>query len=158
MKQVFLEDFPDNKFDTVPLLSIIKTIEKFIKEIKPDRIYTHHYGDLNIDHRITFDAVITACRPVKKENMRKILAFEVPSSTAWNAPAANNYFMPNVFVDISDTIEKKIEAMRLYKTEIRDYPHPRSIEMIQALAKVRGGAAGMEMAEAFILIRELIYR
>ena len=107
------------------------------------------------DHRITFDAVLTACRPVENNPVKKILSFEVPSSTEWNIPMASTSFNPNVFEDITKTIDKKVEAMSIYKTEVRLPPHPRSIEKIKAFVEARGGAAGMYYAEAFMLIREL---
>jgi LmbE family N-acetylglucosaminyl deacetylase len=155
VKKVFFEIFPDNKFDTTSLLDIIKTIERYVQEIKPEVIYTHHRGDLNIDHRITFDAVLTACRPVGVNPVKKILSFEVPSSTEWNVQVASTSFTPNVFENVSKTIGIKLEAMSAYKTEVRLPPHPRSIEKIKAIAEARGGAAGMDYAEAFMLIREL---
>lgn len=154
-KEVFLEDLPDNKFDTIPLLDIIKIIEGHIQKINPDVVYTHHRGDLNIDHRITFDAVLTACRPIEGNPVKKILSFEVPSSTEWNIQDASTRFNPNVYEDISGTIDIKIEEMSAYKNEIRLTPHPRSVEKIYSLAETRGAAAGMNFAEAFMLIREL---
>ena len=155
VKKVFFESFPDNKFDTISLLSMVKTVERYVQKIKPEVIYTHHRGDLNIDHRITFDAVLTACRPVENNPVKKILSFEVPSSTEWNIQMASTSFNPNVFEDITKTIDRKVEAMSVYQTEVRLPPHPRSIEKIKAFAEARGGAAGMYYAEAFMLIREL---
>lgn len=155
IKQVFTENLPDNKFDTVPLLTIIKIIEKYITKIKPEIVYTHHKGDLNIDHRITFDAVLTACRPIENMPVKKILSFEIPSSTEWNSYSMINSFNPNVFEDISKTVDKKLDAMSAYKNEVRLNPHPRSLEKIKALAEIRGAASGLNYAEAFMLIREL---
>ena len=155
IKRTFTFDFPDNRFDTVPLLDIIKVIEKVKAEIKPEIIYTHHQGDLNIDHRITFNAVLTACRPLKDETVRRILSFEALSSTEWAAPTSQSYFMPNVFIDISDSLSTKIEALKAYKSEIRDYPHPRSVVALEATANRWGIYAGLEYAEAFMLLREI---
>ena len=98
---------------------------------------------------------MTACRPVENNPVKKILSFEVPSSTEWNIQMASTSFNPNVFEDITKTIDKKVEAMSVYKTEVRLPPHPRSIEKIKAFAEARGGAAGMYYAEVFMLIREL---
>ena len=154
-KEVFTEDLPDNKFDTVPLLDIIKIIEAYIRKINPEVVYTHHRGDLNIDHRITFDAVLTACRPVEGNPVKRILSFEVPSSTEWNIQNASTNFISNTYEDISETINQKTEAMSAYQNEIRFSPHPRSIEKIRSLAETRGAASGMNFAEAFMLIREL---
>lgn len=154
-KEVFIEDLPDNKFDTVPLLDIIKIIEAYVRKINPEIVYTHHSGDLNIDHRITFDAVLTACRPVETNPVKKLLSFEIPSSTEWNIQNASTNFIPNIYEDISKTIDQKTGAMSAYKNEIRLSPHPRSIEKIRSLAETRGAASGTNFAEAFMLIREL---
>lgn len=147
-------DFSDNSFDVVPLLKIIKAVERAIAEKRPDIVYTHHWGDLNVDHRITFDAVLTACRPLGN-TVKKILCFEVPSSTEWNAQTVENAFMPNAFVDITEVLEKKISALKEYKSEMRPYPHPRSLEGIEILAKMRGLAIGRKAAEAFEIVREI---
>ena len=112
ISQIFFEDFPDQEYDTLPLLKIVKAIEKVKNKIKPDTIFTHHSGDLNLDHQITFKAVLTACRPLKKETVKKIYSFEVPSSTEWGVPKRENYFVPNVFVDVSKIFNKKIEALK----------------------------------------------
>jgi len=155
IKKVFFRDFPDNRFDTVPLLEIVKAIEEVKDEVKPDIIYTHHQGDLNIDHQITFKAALTACRPLKGETVKEIYSFEIPSSTEWNSPDAGTYFTPNVFVDISETFSKKIDAMKAYKGESREYPHPRSPEALEIIAKRWGVSVGRELVEAFKLIRRL---
>jgi len=155
VKRVFFENFPDNKFDTIPLLDIIKSIEKVIQKIKPVEIFTHHYGDLNIDHQLTHRAVLTAVRPDGSPIVKKILSFEVLSSTEWNYQNQNNIFTPNIYIDISETLNKKLEAMKVYTSEIRDYPHPRSLEGIKILAQKRGLEAGLKFAEAFMLIREI---
>ena len=153
VRDAFVFDFPDNRFDTVAMLDIVKTIEKVKIDVKPDIVFTHHHGDLNIDHRITFEAVMTAFRPVKGEKVREIYSFEVPSSTEWNASISTSYFMPNYFVDISKTLELKIKAMKEYKSEIREYPHPRSPEAIKIYTKRWGIQAGLQAAEAFEVIR-----
>lgn len=153
VRDTFVFDFPDNRFDTVALLDIVKTIEKVKKDVNPDAVFTHHWGDLNIDHRITFEAVMTVFRPIKGENTKGIYSFEIPSSTEWNAPIPASYFMPNYFIDISNTLELKIKAMKEYKSEIREYPHPRSPEAIRIYARFRGIQVGLEAAEAFEVIR-----
>ena len=155
IKKLFFDNFPDNKFDIVPLLDIIKSIEKVIQEIKPQEIFTHHFGDLNIDHQITHKAVLTATRPVGDYSVKKIRSFEVLSSTEWNYQNQTNIFTPNIYIDISETIEKKLDAMKCYKSEIMDYPHPRSFVGIKILAKKRGLEVGLKYAEAFCLIREI---
>ncbi|RJQ23943.1 MAG: PIG-L family deacetylase [Nitrospiraceae bacterium] len=153
IKKTFLYDFPDNRFDTVPLLDIVKAIEKVKKGTMPEIVFTHHRGDLNIDHQITFRAVMTAFRPVKGERAREIYSFEIASSTEWSVPSASDHFMPNYFSDISKTIAQKIKAINEYKSEIRAFPHPRSAESVKAYAVRRGIQAGLPAAEAFEIIR-----
>ncbi len=155
ISEIFFEDFPDQRYDTVPFLEIVKTIEGVKNKIKPDVIFTHHQGDLNLDHQLIFRAVLTACRPLKGETVRKLYSFEVPSSTEWGIPTKENYFVPNIFIDISDVFDKKIEALKAYKSEIREYPHPRSVRGIEIIARRWGTVAGKELVEAFELIREI---
>jgi len=155
VEKVFFTNFPDNKFDTIPLLDIVKSIEKIIEKCKPDMIFTHHYGDLNIDHRITQQAVLTAARPFGKNPVKKILSFEILSSTEWNIQGAATTFFPNTWIDISKTIQTKLDAMREYHNEMCNYPHPRSIEGIKILASQRGLEVGFNYAEAFHLIRSI---
>lgn len=146
-------NFPDNQLDIMPLLKITQAIEGVIGEYQPDIIYTHYLYDLNIDHQITARAVLTACRPVPNFCVKRLLSFEVASSTEWGLPG--NAFMPNVFTDISDTWERKKLALHAYNTEMREAPHARSFEALQALAVSRGASVGMNKAEAFILLRDL---
>jgi LmbE family N-acetylglucosaminyl deacetylase len=151
-KNVYLENLPDNRFDTVNLLDIIKVIEKYIDAIKPDIIYTHHSGDLNIDHRKTYEAVLTATRPIEKDCVKEIYCFETVSSTEWNFEYLNP-FKPNYFVDIAQNLDLKLQAMNFYKSELRQFPHPRSIENLEASAKKWGSVIGVKYAEAFEVIR-----
>lgn len=153
-KKTFLFDFPDNRFDSVPLLDIVKVVERIKKEIEPDVVYTQHRGDLNIDHRVTFQAVLTAFRPLESERAKEIYSFEVTSSTEWSL-GKETFFIPNRFIDIKDTMGKKINAMRAYSDEIREFPHPRSQDTMEALARVRGSVVGLECAEAFEIIRQV---
>ena len=148
-------DFPDNRFDGVDLLDIVKTVEAEIARLGPDTIYTHHQGDLNIDHRRTFDAVMVACRPAGS-TVKKIMCFEVLSSTEWSAQTPASAFLPNMFVDISDMLTNKLSALKEYKTEMRPYPFPRSLEGAELLAKVRGLTIGKKAAEAFEIVREIV--
>lgn len=147
-------NFPDNQMDKIHLLKVIKKIEKKIMTFKPDTIITHYSHCLNIDHRITFDAVTTACRPVNGLSVKKILSFEIPSSTDWALFKGKN-FQPNYFVDISKHIKKKINLIKFYKEELRNYPHSRSITAIKALASMRGISCGVRYAEGFYLNRFL---
>jgi len=151
-KDLFLYNLPDNRFDTVPLLDVIKIIEQLIERVQPEVVYTHHGGDLNIDHVITHRAVLTATRPMINCPVKKIYAFEVPSSTEW-AFEQFQPFQPNIFMDISATLETKLKAMELYESEGRAFPHPRSPEALRALAQWRGSTVGLKAAEAFELIR-----
>jgi LmbE family N-acetylglucosaminyl deacetylase len=146
--------FPDNKMDTVPLLKIVKKIEKKINEFKPNIIITHYENCLNIDHRVTFEAVMTACRPLKGLCVKKILSFEIPSSTEWALFKGKN-FQPNYFIDISQHLGKKIEMIKFYKDELRTYPHSRSIKAIKSFASFRGVSSGVNYAEAFYLNRSI---
>jgi LmbE family N-acetylglucosaminyl deacetylase len=144
---------PDNRLDTVPLLEVVKLVEDMVDRITPEVIYTHHSGDLNVDHGIIHRAVLTATRPVAGQTVREIYAFEVPSSTEWAFQRLEPSFRPNVFVDITRTIDAKIAAIECYKTETREFPHPRSPEALRALATRWGSVVGCAAAEAFELVR-----
>lgn len=148
-------NFPDNRMDSVDLLDVVKVVERYINKIKPDLIYTHHWGDLNIDHRITNEAVITACRPVPGCFYETILFFEVVSSTEWQVSSSQKMFSPNWYVDITHTLDIKIDALKAYSSEMRDWPHPRSIESVKHLARLRGSSIGCDVAEAFMLGRHI---
>ena len=151
-KEDFIYDFPDNRFDTVPLLDIVKVIENIKDKVKPDIIFTHYEKDLNIDHQITYRAVITATRPLPNETIKEIYSFEVLSSTEWGYPLS---FSPDVFFDISETMDLKIKAMAEYKTELKEFPHPRSLESIRQNARLWGIKIGLKYAEAFKLVRQV---
>ena len=154
--QLSVYDFPDNRFDSVDLLDLIKVVEKEKKEFQPEIIFTHHGGDLNIDHQRTFEAVITACRPMNSENVRTIITFETPSGTEWRASSDPKHFVPNLFFSInSNHLQAKITGMESYEFEKRQYPHPRSPEALKIQAQRWGVAIGCEFAEAFMLIRSI---
>ncbi len=147
-----LHDLPDNEFDTVPLLRIVKLVEEAIIEHQPGIVYTHHVGDLNVDHRRSHEAVLAACRPQGDCPVRQIIAFEVPSATEWGLAS----FRPTLFVDVSgEPWARKRKALACYRSEMRSFPHPRSPAAIGALAMWRGATAGVQMAEAFELVREI---
>jgi len=152
-RDLFLYNLPDNRFDTVSLLDVIKIIEELVERLQPEVIYTHHGGDLNIDHVVVHRAVLTATRPVAGCPVREIYAFEVPSSTEWAFGQFHSTFRSNVFMDISATLETKVRAMALYESEVRPFPHPRSPQTLQAIARRWGSVVGVEAAEAFELIR-----
>jgi len=147
-------DFDDNRLDTYPLLEIIKVIEGVKNRVKPDLIMTHDYTDLNVDHKITHQAVMTAFRPDIKYNKFRIMTFEILSSTECQDQAMA-MFSPNCYVDITNHFSKKIGAMKCYKSEIKDYPHPRSLKGIECLARKRGMDVCVEFAEAFRVVREV---
>lgn len=151
---VGIHDFADNRFDTVALLDLVKAVEAEKRAFGPEILFTHHGGDLNIDHRRTFEAVMTASRPLPGETVRAIYAFETPSSTEWQAASAPMYFQPNVFFPVSpEDVQAKIKAMESYELEKRAYPHPRSPEALETLAKRWGVVVGAPSAEAFMLVR-----
>jgi len=150
VKKVFIENFPDNRFDSVDLLDIIKAVVKVKDEINPEIIFTHYEKDLNIDHQITYKAVITATRPMQDESVKEIYSFEILSSTEWNYPLS---FSPDTFFDISDTIKLKLNAMKQYKSELCSYPHPRSLKGIKLNASYQGMRVGKRAVEAFKSVR-----
>ena len=145
-------DFPDNEMDKVSLLEVVKTIEKTIANFKPDMVYTHSQHDVNVDHRILYEATLVATRPVPGSKIKKVMSFEIPSSTEWYFPSQ---FAPNVFEDISKDLIKKKNALKAYKTEIRKFPHPRSSDALEVIAKKWGTVSGFMAAEAFTLVRQL---
>lgn len=154
IKEVFFENFADNRFDSVDLLEIVKAVEKRIKELQPSVIYTHHKGDLNIDHQRTYQAVLTATRPMQGQPVKEIYTFETVSSTEWNFTYGDMQFAPNVFVKLTkEQFEKKLNAMKEYRSELCEYPHPRSLEMLRATALRWGGVVGGEYVEAFETVR-----
>jgi LmbE family N-acetylglucosaminyl deacetylase len=149
-------DFPDNRFDSVNLLDLVKVIEKEKNEFQPEVIFIHHHGDTNIDHRRTFEALMPAIRPMKGEVVKTVLAFETPSSTEWQAPNSHNCFQPNVFIEVSESnVNAKIKGMEYYEFESRPYPHPRSPEALKIIAQRWGLNVGYEFAEPFMLIRSI---
>lgn len=155
VKDLFLEKLPDNKFDFIPLLDIVKIVEKYVEIVKPDIIFTHHDGDLNVDHQLTFKAVLTASRPQPNCQVKNIFSFEVLSSTEWQAKESHLMFCPNYYNNVTDFFNKKLEALAAYEQELREYPHPRSKEGVEILAKYRGIETGFNFAEAFKIIRKL---
>ncbi len=147
-------DLPDNRFDSISILDIIKIIEKEKNKFKPDVIFTHHGGDLNIDHQKTFEAVMTATRPMKHEKVKCIITFETPSGTEWIPSSDPRHFSPNFYISFSkENLKAKINGMESYEFEKRKFPHPRSPEALKNLAQYRGISSGNEFSEAFRIIR-----
>lgn len=154
--EVFFENVPDNRFDRMDLLDVVKKVEKLVRQIQPDIIYTHHKGDLNIDHRITYQAVLTATRPMENCPVREIYTFETLSSTEWNFAYGENQFQPDVFVDVAKTFDKKLDAMREYRTELCEFPHPRSLKALEVTAQKWGTVVGKAYVEPFELVRSVV--
>jgi LmbE family N-acetylglucosaminyl deacetylase len=152
---VELLDFPDNRMDSIDRLDIVKVVENLIARHRPHSVFTHHIGDVNIDHRRIHEAVITACRPQPGHCVRRLLFFEVASSTEWQPPGSAAPFLPSVFIDISATLQAKLAALAAYEREIRPWPHPRSLQAVEHLARWRGATVGVAAAEAFVMGREI---
>ena len=146
---------PDQRLDMHPRHEVVDWIRAAAREVDPETVYTHHWGDVNLDHRLVCRDVLTAFRPAPGETAGRLLCFETPSSTEWHGADPAMSFVPNFFVDISETIETKIAALQQYSAELREFPHPRSEEAIRALAVWRGASAGVGAAEAFHLVRDV---
>ena len=144
---------PDNRFDTVPLLEVVRLVEGLVQSVAPRTVFTHHLGDLNIDHVISHRAVLTATRPMADCPVKEVYSFEVPSATEWAFSPAASAFQPTMFMDISETLDAKIGAMSKYRDELREFPHPRSPEALEAIARRWGSTVGVKAAEAFQVVR-----
>lgn len=152
-KSVEFGDFPDNKMDSAPLLEVVKSVEAFLARTTPTVVYTHHAGDINIDHGVVARAVLTACRPLPGSRIERVYAGEVLSSSEYADPDMR--FRPTTYVDIGRQIEKKAKALGCYKSELRPWPHPRSLEAVHHQAALRGTESGLNAAEALRLLREI---
>jgi LmbE family N-acetylglucosaminyl deacetylase len=147
--------FPDNRMDSVPLLSVVQAIELLLARLRPETVITHHAGDLNVDHRRVHEAVAVACRPLPGASVRTLLAFEVASSTEWQPAGSGPAFAPNWFSDITATLDVKLAALDAYGAELRPWPHARSRAAVEHLARWRGATVGVAAAEAFMLGRHV---
>lgn len=155
IRSVTYGDLPDMKLDTVPHVEINAVIEGAIRSIRPDVVFTHFYGDVNLDHQLVFRSVMVACRPLSGQCVRSVYCFENPSSTEWNAVSPQTVFVPNYFVNIGGQLETKLRALSCYRTELREYPHPRSLEHVKKVNEAEGIKLGLPAAERFLLIRQL---
>ncbi|MEQ8190918.1 MAG: PIG-L deacetylase family protein [Candidatus Eremiobacterota bacterium] len=153
VKETIFGNLPDMKLDSLPHVEINAVIEKAIKTVKPDVVYTHHKGDINKDHRLVYESTLVACRPTPGQCVRKLLSYQVPSSTEWCGSNAEEIFIPNIFEEIEAFAEVKYQAISVYQTEIREYPHPRSLEYVRVWDQSTGMKVGLKQAEAFNLIR-----
>jgi len=151
VKDVRYLKFPDQKLEKYLLTDIIDPILKIVREVKPEIVYMQYGGDINRDHRIVAEAAMVATRPTEKF-IKEVYAFYTASSTEWAYP---RHFIPDTWIDISKTIDKKLKAMSCYKSEQRDYPHPRSLEAMRNSAKVFGNQVCMEYAEVYMTIRRV---
>lgn len=151
-----MSGMPDNRMDGVDLLDIVKMVDNDVARLKPDLVLTHHAGDVNIDHRIVHDAVIAACRPQPGHCVKEVLFFEVASSTEWRPGTSGMVFAPTVFMDIGGFLTKKLDALNAYASEMRPWPHARSLKAVEHQARWRGATAGLEAAEAFMLGRRVV--
>lgn len=156
IKRCVVLDFPDMRLDTVPHIELNRAISKVAAEENYDTILTHHPGDVNKDHEQVFNSVMVVARPLPDSSIRNLATFFVNSSTEWGAPLANGIFLPNLFVDIDNTIDHKLEALAAYQDELRSWPHPRSVEAVRVRAQTVGSEVGVGYAEPFQLIRSLV--
>jgi N-acetylglucosamine malate deacetylase 1 len=146
-------DLPDMRLDTVAHVDLNHIVEEQLRDFAPSIVYTAH-PDVNRDHRALFDSVSVAVRPVPGQAVRRVLTYAPTSSTEWT-PAGANWFVPTWYVDITDTLERKLEAFRCFATELREYPHPRSDRALRAHAELHGATVGCEYAEPFVLVRSV---
>jgi len=153
ISRVVFRDLPNQGLDAVPITKVIKEVEGIIRDFKPDIIYTHDRGDLNRDHAVIHEATLVAARPLPAGGVKELFTYFVPSSSEYNDAGEREIFIPNVFVDITATIDKKVKAFAHYKSEARPYPHPRSPRALRIYAERWGIQAGLKYAEAFRLIR-----
>jgi len=153
IERTYFLNFPTVKVDLIPQKEVNDSISRVVKEVKPEILYIPHGGDLNQDHRVFFAASLVAGRPIPGCPVKEIFSYESLSETEWGNELTP--FVPNAYVDIAPELAFKKLAMSFYKSELRAFPHPRSLEAIEALARKRGSEAGMEYAEAFMTVRIL---
>jgi LmbE family N-acetylglucosaminyl deacetylase len=149
---------PDQRLDVLPLVQVTAQVEAVVAELKPRVVYTHFPGDANADHAVVARAAWTACRPYVLPGLRRFAVFETPSSTEWGWPVQGggiSGFAPTVYTDVAGTLERKLDAMACYGTELRDYPHPRSLRALRERAAYWGSHVGLAAAEPLQLLREV---
>ncbi|GAQ24573.1 PIG-L deacetylase family protein [Tepidanaerobacter syntrophicus] len=156
VKETIFLDFPVVQLRETPLKDINFELLKVVEHIKPNIAFIPHKGDMHIDHAVVSNSAMVALRPINSVNVNAIYAYETLSETEWNIPTVDNAFIPNVWSNITGFIDKKKQAMNCYKSQIKEPPHPRSNEIIEALAKLRGSTIGVAYAESFMLVRETL--
>ncbi len=155
VKETVFLDFPAAMLETVSRYEFNGAFIKLIQSMKPDIVYLPHRGDMQLDHKMVVDAAMVALRPKYKHVVKKIYAYETLSETGWDLPNATNDFIPTSYNDISGYLDKKVEALRMFKSQIEGFPNARSIETVKALAMYRGSSMNLKSAEAFEIIREI---
>lgn len=156
ISKYYNEYLPDNRFDSLLLLDIVKLISSYIQRINPTIIYTHHIGDLNIDHQLTSKSVIIATRPIQYRNLEELRLFETLSSTEMAVLRGTVPFMPNLFINIDNELDDKINALKFYKSELNEFPHPRSLKAVEYNARVWGAKSNQFAVEPFYIFRKYI--
>lgn len=154
-KEIRFLGLPDQRLDAQPVLTVIQAIERVVDEVQPDVVYTHHWGDVNRDHRVISEAIMVACRPIGTRFPRSVYLFETPSSTEWSWPDPGSAFVANHFVEVTSTLERKLAAMACYTSEVRPSPHPRSLEALRSRASYWGQVITRPYAEAFVVGRQV---
>ena len=154
IKKTFFLDFPTAKFDTISRKEINESLHSVVQRLKPEVVYIPHGGDIHLDHRIVHESALVALRPSSNSSTIRTLAYETLSETEWGRSL--KHFIPNVFVDITDFLELKKNAMKAYGSELRQEPNPRSLNSIEALARKRGSEVNVSCAESFMLLREIL--
>lgn len=156
IKHLYYGGLPDMKLDSIPHIAVNEVIERVVREFEPDTVYTHFWGDVNKDHRCVYESTVVACRPVMGQCVKKLFAYSVPSSTEWNIQKSDTVFVSNWYEDISGRFaETKYKAFGCYGTELREYPHPRSVEYLKTSDALNGNQVGLMAAEKFILLRRV---
>lgn len=156
VRDIYYGGLPDMKLDCTPHIDINQAIEKVIDKVQPDTVFTHFWGDVNMDHQNVYKSTLVTVRPVLGQVVRNLYCYRVPSSTEWTPNKDDTMFMPNYFVDIEQYAEQKYKAFACYSTELRDYPHPRSVQYLRESDKAAGLRVGMLAAEEFVMLRKLV--
>lgn len=156
IKETFFLEFPAVLLSEIPKHEINAKINTVLDEVKPDVVFIPHYGDMHLDHYIVSQAAMVGVRPIKDHKVLEVYSYETLSETEWNVPHVSNVFIPNSFVNVSNYLDKKLKAMSYFTTQLTQFPHPRSLEAITSLAKLRGSTVGVNAAEAFCLVRRII--